>query len=45
MPTVTVPTDKVVIPLDGFIAQNTYGSLASNIGSSNGGVAWYYVPQ
>lgn len=45
MPTVTVPTDKVVIPLDGFVAQNTYGSASTSIGGNNAGIAWLYVPQ
>lgn len=45
MATITVNTDKVIIPLDGFTAQNTYGSTSFTIGGSNGGIAWYYVPQ
>ena len=45
MATVTVPSDKIIIPLDGFTAQNTYGSTAFAIAGSNGGTAWYYVPQ
>jgi len=45
MATITVDTDKLIIPLDGFTAQNTYGSTSFAIAGSNGGVAWYYVPQ
>jgi len=45
MATITIPTDKLIIPLDGFTAQNTWGSVAQNINANNGGVAWYYVPQ
>jgi len=43
MATITVPTDKIVITLDGFTSYS-FGSAGQNITSSNGGVAAYYVP-
>jgi hypothetical protein len=43
MATISVPTNKLVIPLDGFATVN-FGSASTTIGSSNGGCAWYYVP-
>lgn len=43
MATITIPTDKLVIPLDGF-ATFSFGSAGQNITSSNGGAAGYYVP-
>jgi hypothetical protein len=43
MPTISVPTNKLVIPLDGFATVN-FGSASGNIGASNGGLAWYYIP-
>lgn len=44
MATITVPTSKLLLPLDGFTTIN-FGAATSAIGGSNGGVAWYYVPQ
>jgi len=44
MATITVPTDKLIIPLDGYTSQN-YGGAAVNIGGSNGGVATMFIPQ
>ena len=43
MPLVQVPTNKLIIPLDGFSTYN-FGSASGSITSSNGGIAWYYVP-
>jgi hypothetical protein len=43
MPTITVPTEKLIIPLDGF-ATVQYGSSSQAIAANNAGVAWYYVP-
>lgn len=43
MATITVPTDKLIIPLDGFATFN-WGSAGINISGSNGGAAAYYVP-
>lgn len=45
MATITVPTDKFIIPLDGFTAQNTYGSVSTTLSANNAGIAWYFVPQ
>lgn len=44
MPLVQVPTNKLILPLDGF-ATYSFGSASGNIGGSNGGLAMYYVPQ
>ena len=43
MPTITVPTNKLVIPLDGFATSN-WGGAGQNMNSSNAGAAGYYVP-
>jgi hypothetical protein len=44
MPTINVPTSKLLLPLDGFSTAN-FGGASGAITSSNGGVAVYYVPQ
>ena len=43
MATISVNTNKLVVPLDGFATVN-FGSASGNFGSSNGGIAWYYIP-
>jgi hypothetical protein len=43
MATITVPTDKLVIALDGFTSYS-WGQAGQNITASNGGIAAYYVP-
>lgn len=43
MPTISVPTDKLIIPLDAF-STYLFGSASATIGGSNAGVAWYFVP-
>lgn len=43
MALIQVPTNKLIFPLDGFATYN-FGSASGNIGGSNGGIAWYYVP-
>jgi hypothetical protein len=43
MATITVPTDKLVISLDGF-ATNNFGSASGNLNGSNAGVAMIFVP-
>lgn len=44
MATITVPTDKLIIPLDGFSTQ-VFGGASATIGGSNGGVAVMFIPQ
>lgn len=44
MATINVNTSKLVLPFDGFSTSN-FGAAFGNIGGSNGGLAWYYVPQ
>ena len=44
MATITVPTQKLLIPFDGF-SFHTFGSASNSITGSNGGVAWLYTPQ
>lgn len=43
MPTISVPTNNLVLALDGF-ATYSFGAASGTIGGSNGGVAWYYIP-
>ena len=43
MATITVPTDKLVIALDGF-STNNYGAASGNLNGSNAGVAMIFVP-
>ena len=44
MPTITVPTDKLIIPLDGYSTLN-WGGAAGVISGSNGGLAVMFIPQ
>jgi hypothetical protein len=44
MPTITVPTDKLIIPLDGYSTVN-WGGANGVIGASNGGLAVMFIPQ
>lgn len=43
MALIQVPTNKLILALDGFATFN-FGAASGSITGSNGGVAWYYVP-
>jgi hypothetical protein len=43
MATITVPTDKLIISLDGY-ATNSFGGANGVIGGSNGGLATMFIP-